>query len=179
MEASSSSLNRPVFFGSALLILALVLYSVLLPEHAQDQFAWLQSWIIDKASWFYVLTVALILICCVFLAVSRYGDLKLGPDHSQPEYRNTTWFAMLFSAGMGIGLMFFGQFDLIHGLNLSGRPLASVALTLLPGGFWDGLTGVPDAAGNAHIQSFLQLCVALAQVALLLGAGFFRLWYRT
>ncbi|MFD3299421.1 BCCT family transporter [Aquipseudomonas alcaligenes] len=108
MEASSSSLNRPVFFGSALLILALVLYSVLLPEHAQDQFAWLQSWIIDKASWFYVLTVALILICCVFLAVSRYGDLKLGPDHSQPEYRNTTWFAMLFSAGMGIGLMFFG-----------------------------------------------------------------------
>ena len=78
-----------------------------------------------------------------------------------------------------IGLMFFGQFDLIHGLNLSGRPLASVALTLLPGGFWDGLTGVPDAAGNAHIQSFLQLCVALAQVALLLGAGFFRLWYHT
>mgnify|MGYP003599596241 CR=1 FL=1 len=85
-----------------------------------------------------------------------------------------------------IGLMFFGQFDLIHGLNLSGRPLASVALTLLPIGFWawsqgalDGLTGVPDAAGNAHIQSFLQLCVALAQVALLLGAGFFRLWYRT
>ena len=108
MEASSSSLNRPVFFGSALLILALVLYSVLLPEHAQEKFAWLQSWIIDKASWFYVLTVALILICCVFLAVSRYGDLKLGPDHSQPEYRNTTWFAMLFSAGMGIGLMFFG-----------------------------------------------------------------------
>jgi len=78
-----------------------------------------------------------------------------------------------------IGLMFFGQFDLIHGLNLSGRPLASVALTLLPEGFWDALTGVPDAAGNAHVQSFLQLCVALAQVALLLGAGFFRLWYRT
>lgn len=108
MEASSSSLNKPVFFSSALLILALVLYSVLLPEQAQSRFSLLQSWIIDKASWFYVLTVALILICCVFLAVSRYGDLKLGPDHSQPEYRNTTWFAMLFSAGMGIGLMFFG-----------------------------------------------------------------------
>ncbi|WP_068825164.1 BCCT family transporter [Pseudomonas sp. BMS12] len=108
MEASSSSLNKPVFFSSAILIIALVLYSTLLPEQAQSQFALLQGWIIDKASWFYVLTVALILICCVFLAVSRYGDLKLGPDHSQPEYRNTTWFAMLFSAGMGIGLMFFG-----------------------------------------------------------------------
>jgi hypothetical protein len=77
-----------------------------------------------------------------------------------------------------VGLMFFGQFDLIHGLNLSGRPLASLALALLPGGFWDGLTGVSDAAGNAHVQSFLQLCVALGQVALLLAAGFFRLWYR-
>ncbi|WP_286675022.1 hypothetical protein [Pseudomonas subflava] len=74
-----------------------------------------------------------------------------------------------------IGLMFFGQFDLIHGLNVSGRPLASVALALLPGGFWESLTGVP---GNADVQSFLQLCVALAQIALLLAAGFFRLWYR-
>src|SRR5690606_14300319 len=44
----------------------------------------------------------------VFLAVSRYGDIKLGPDHSQPDFRDVTWFAMLFSAGMGIGLMFFG-----------------------------------------------------------------------
>lgn len=111
MEASSSSrstLNPPVFFGSAVLIVALVLYSVLLKEQAQGVFGALQSWIIGNASWFYVLTVALILISTVFLAVSRYGDIKLGPDHSQPEYRNSTWFAMLFSAGMGIGLMFFG-----------------------------------------------------------------------
>lgn len=77
-----------------------------------------------------------------------------------------------------IGLMFFDQFDLIRGINLSGRPLAGVALALLPGGFWESLTGVPGAAGNADVQSFLQLCVALAQIALLLAAGFFRLWYR-
>jgi len=85
----------------------------------------------------------------------------------------------LLVAGMLlIGLMFFGQFDLIHGLNLSGRPLAGAALDLLPGGFWDGLTGVPGAADNPSVRSFLQLCAALAQVALLLGAAFFRLWYR-
>ncbi len=108
MEANKSSLNKPVFFTSAILIIALVLYSSLLQEQAQSQFEVVQNWILDKASWFYVLTVALILLCCVFLGVSRYGDIKLGPDHSQPEYRNTTWFAMLFSAGMGIGLMFFG-----------------------------------------------------------------------
>ena len=76
-----------------------------------------------------------------------------------------------------IGLMFFGQFDLIHGLDLSGKPLASLALALLPEAFWTALTGVPDAAENAHVQSFLQLCAGLAQVALLLALGFFRLWY--
>src|SRR5699024_2511340 len=58
--------------------------------------------------WFYILVVALILIAIIFVAVSHYGDIKLGPDHSQPDYRDVTWFAMLFSAGMGIGLMFFG-----------------------------------------------------------------------
>ncbi|HBX55378.1 BCCT family transporter [Pseudomonas sp. UBA2684] len=105
---TSPTFNPPVFYGSAVLIIALVLFSVLCQDQAQSIFSQLQSWITVNASWFYVLTVALILITVVFLAVSRYGDLKLGPDHSQPEYRNLTWFAMLFSAGMGIGLMFFG-----------------------------------------------------------------------
>lgn len=122
MEARSSSspttLNPPVFFGSAALIIALVLYSTLAREQAQDLFSQLQNWIIVNASWFYVLTVALILITVVFLAVSRFGDIKLGPDHSQPTYRNSTWFAMLFSAGMGIGLMFFGVAEpLMHYAN--------------------------------------------------------------
>jgi choline/glycine/proline betaine transport protein len=102
------TLNPPVFFGSAALILALVVFTVALPQTAQGLFSQVQAWIVGNASWFYVLAVALILITVVFLAVSRYGDIKLGPDHSRPDYSNTTWFAMLFSAGMGIGLMFFG-----------------------------------------------------------------------
>ncbi|AOE88133.1 BCCT family transporter [Pseudomonas sp. TCU-HL1] len=121
MEARSSSqstLNPPVFFGSALLILALVLYSTLARDQAQRFFSHLQDWIFVNASWFYVLTVALILITVVFLAISRFGDIKLGPDHSRPDYRNSTWFAMLFSAGMGIGLMFFGVAEpLMHYAN--------------------------------------------------------------
>lgn len=117
-SSSPSTLNPPVFFGSAALIIALVLYSTLAREQAQDLFSQLQNWIIVNASWFYVLTVALILITVVFLAVSRFGDIKLGPDHSQPTYRNSTWFAMLFSAGMGIGLMFFGVAEpLMHYAN--------------------------------------------------------------
>ncbi|MDT4876209.1 hypothetical protein FQZ97_1116320 [compost metagenome] len=76
-----------------------------------------------------------------------------------------------------VGLMFGGQFDLIDGLLFTGKPLAHLALMLLPESFWSALTGVPDAIRNRTVQSFLQFCVALGQVALLLAAGFFRLWY--
>lgn len=78
-----------------------------------------------------------------------------------------------------IGLMFFGQFDLIHGLNVTGKPLAWLALEVLPDGFWERLTGLTDAAGNPHVRSFLALCAALGQVGLLLALGFMRLWYRS
>ncbi len=111
MEAKSSSrstINPPVFFVSTALIAVIVLFSIVFQAQAQNLFATLQHFIVTDASWIYVLTVAIVLVSVVFLAFSRYGDIKLGPEHSQPEYRNSSWFAMLFSAGMGIGLMFFG-----------------------------------------------------------------------
>lgn len=107
-KSSPSTINPPVFYGSAVLILALVLYSVIFPSHAQGLFSQVQAWIISNLSWLYILTVAIILLMVVLVALSRYGDIKLGPDHSEPDYSSLTWFAMLFSAGMGIGLMFFG-----------------------------------------------------------------------
>src|SRR5690606_35711369 len=97
-----STLNPPVFYSSAILIFLLVLYATAFQEHAQMLFEQVQQWIITNARWFYILAVALVLISVVFLAVSRYGDIKLGPDHSEPGYRKSSWFAMLFSAGMGI-----------------------------------------------------------------------------
>ncbi|MGY0219580.1 BCCT family transporter [Endozoicomonadaceae bacterium StTr2] len=102
------SLNPPVFWGAALLILCLVGYTIAFPESAGSQFGLLQASIMTNASWFYVAAVALILLCVAYLGLSRYGDIKLGPDHSEPDYSFGSWFAMLFSAGMGIGLMFFG-----------------------------------------------------------------------
>lgn len=107
-QLSSGSINPPVFYTSALLIISLVLFVGLLPQKSQQFFNQAQGWIIDNASWFYILTLGLMLVGTVFMAASRYGDIKLGPDHSEPDYSNTSWFAMLFSAGMGIGLMFFG-----------------------------------------------------------------------
>jgi hypothetical protein len=77
-----------------------------------------------------------------------------------------------------IGLMFGGRFAVIDGLLLSGEPLARLSLALLPEPFWVALSGMADAAQNAALRSFLSLCAALGQCALLLALGFFRLWYR-
>ena len=107
-ETRPSTINRPVFYSAALFTLLLVGFAIAAPGTAQNLFESIQAWILGNASWFYILVVAIILLSVAFLAISRYGDIKLGPDHSEPDYRNFTWFAMLFSAGMGIGLMFFG-----------------------------------------------------------------------
>lgn len=101
-------INPPVFFGSAFLILGFVLFGSIAPKMSSELFSTIQSWIVDNVGWFYIVAVATYLIFSVGLALSNLGNIKLGPDHSVPEYSYTSWFAMLFSAGMGIGLMFFG-----------------------------------------------------------------------
>ena len=101
-------INPPVFILSGLLALVFVGFAVVYPEAAGRLFTAAQDWVTHSAGWFYVLTVAGFLVFVVILAVSGFGRIKLGPDHSEPDYSYVSWFAMLFSAGMGIGLMFFG-----------------------------------------------------------------------
>ena len=74
-----------------------------------------------NTSWMYVLAVGTFLFFAVWLIVSRKGDIRLGPDHSSPEFSNLSWFAMLFSAGMGIGLLFFGVAEPI--MHFSSPPI--------------------------------------------------------
>lgn len=102
------SLNPPVFWGAAITLLLMVGYTTVFPKDAGVLFGHLQTSIMANASWFYVTAVAIIFLLVVFLGLSRYGDTKLGLDHSEPDYSFGSWFAMLFSAGMGIGLIFFG-----------------------------------------------------------------------
>lgn len=105
---SKNNINSAVFYPAALIIAAILAFAVVAPQMADNLFKGIQALIVDNVSWYYVLTVGIILLATVYLGVSRYGLIKLGPDHSKPDYGNLSWFAMLFSAGMGIGLMFFG-----------------------------------------------------------------------
>jgi choline/glycine/proline betaine transport protein len=116
--AANSQLNKKVFVGASSIIIALLFYTALLPKQAQTLFTFIQASIIDNGSWFYVLTVAFIFFFVIFLGFSRYGEIRLGPDHASPDYSLATWLSMLFAAGMGIGLMFFGVAEpLMHYLS--------------------------------------------------------------
>ncbi len=78
------------------------------PDFTESFFKNIQNWLVAQASWIYILAVAGMGIFSFWLMFSRMGDIKLGPNHSEPDYTYSSWFAMLFSAGMGIGLLFFG-----------------------------------------------------------------------
>lgn len=107
-HATPAKLNPPVFYSAAGLIVVILLFAALAPSTADRWFQSTQAAIITNGSWFYVLAVAIILISVLYLGFSRMGTIKLGPDHAEPDYSRLSWFSMLFSAGMGIGLMFFG-----------------------------------------------------------------------
>ncbi|MEZ5597990.1 MAG: BCCT family transporter [Pseudomonadales bacterium] len=104
----TAQLDRRVFFIAAGLLVIVLALTALLPGQAESLFRSLQATITAEASWYYVMVVAIILVSVVVLAVTSFGDIKLGPDHAEPDYSFTSWFAMMFAAGMGIGLMFFG-----------------------------------------------------------------------
>jgi len=90
------------------LIVTFALLASLFPAGASRLFNAVQAFIVADFGWFYIAAVAGFLAFAIFMMFSRHGDIRLGPDDSGPEYSYTSWFAMLFSAGMGIGLLFFG-----------------------------------------------------------------------
>ncbi|OUS74479.1 choline transporter [Pseudoalteromonas sp. A601] len=103
-----STILLPVFLPAVLIILCLVLGTISNPELAGEAFSVTLSWITETFGWFYMLSVAIFLVFIVSVAASSWGNIKLGPDHAQPQYSFAEWFAMLFSAGYGVALLYFG-----------------------------------------------------------------------
>ncbi|XZG71406.1 BCCT family transporter [Chitinibacteraceae bacterium HSL-7] len=102
------NLQLPVFIPSIGVIAAVVAYCATSPRAAEAALNSAQAWISGHFSWFYILAVSGFLLMLVGLAVSKYGSIRLGPDESEPEFSLGSWLAMLFAAGMGIGLMYYG-----------------------------------------------------------------------
>ncbi|MDT0380712.1 BCCT family transporter [Streptomyces sp. DSM 42041] len=104
----TSSIAPRVFWPSAVVILGFVLFAVIGQKTAADAVATVQSEVIGNLSWFYMALVSLFVIFCLWVGIGRYGDIRLGKDGERPEFSVVSWLAMLFAAGMGIGLVFWG-----------------------------------------------------------------------
>lgn len=105
---NKSSFN-PIVIVATLIFVALLLVGTLaFPVSMQNTLNFLKEGIFQHFSWFYVLTFSLFLFFLIFLAISNLGSIKLGTDEEEPEFSFMSWLSMLFAAGMGVGLMFFG-----------------------------------------------------------------------
>ncbi|MCQ4315771.1 BCCT family transporter [Stutzerimonas zhaodongensis] len=98
----------PVFIPAVVVTLLLVVGTISNPELAGEVFSSTLAFITTNFGWFYMLSVAFFLVFIVGIAMTPWGSIKLGPDHAEPQYSFPAWFAMLFSAGYGIALLFFG-----------------------------------------------------------------------
>ena len=98
----------PVFIPAVAVTLLLVLGTISNPDLAGKVFSSTLAFITTNFGWFYMLSVAFFLVFIVGIAMTPWGSIKLGPDHAEPQYSFPAWFAMLFSAGYGIALLFFG-----------------------------------------------------------------------
>ena len=107
-KRSHSPVNWPVFLGTSGIIVAFVLFAGIWPDTAETVIFGSMDWVATNFGWYYVLTAAIVVVFVLLVALSRVGRTRMGPDHSVPKYNLFTWAAMLFAAGIGVDLMFFG-----------------------------------------------------------------------
>ncbi|MGB7448568.1 MAG: BCCT family transporter [Ornithinimicrobium sp.] len=97
-----------IFFVSAGLMIVILALLLLFPDPIGSAFGASREWITTNLGWFFILGVTTWLVFLIWLALSRFGRIRLGGDEAKPEYGNLSWFAMLFAGGIGTVLMFWG-----------------------------------------------------------------------
>lgn len=146
--------HRWVFWPSAIIVVVFASFAMVLPETAQSLFAGIQGAIVGYFNWYYVLLATSLVIFCLWLGFGRFGDIKLGKDDDEPEFSLGSWFSLLFAAGMGIGLVFYGVSE----------PLSHFASPK------PGVTGSPgDLAQAALSQTFLHWGVHAWSIYVVIG----------
>ncbi len=131
------------------MVAAFVIFTILNVEFAGGIYRSIRSWLESGLSWYYISVVAGIMLFCFFLMFSKYGSLRLGDDDSRPEFSNFSWFAMLFSAGIGIGILFFGVAEPIFYFDNSGA---------------FGYPNNPHADMNGHTEMNMQRAIDAMRV---------------
>jgi len=128
VEICGMDVHNPVFFASAALILFFVVGTLLAPDAASQILGGARAWTLEHAHWLFSSSILVIFLFCALVAILPYGRIRLGGPSAEPEFGTLSWIAMLFSAGVGIGLMFWGAAEpLAYYTGWSGTPLAASA----------------------------------------------------
>jgi choline/carnitine/betaine transport len=148
--------QRWVFWPAAAVVLAFAGFAILAPSAAETMFSAIQATIVNAFNWYYVLIAAFFVAFALVMGFSRFGDIKLGRDDDKPEFSVGAWFSLLFAAGMGIGLVFYGVSEpLSH--YVDPRP---------------GVTGTPaQLAQQALVQTYLHWGVHAWSIYVVVGLG--------
>ncbi|HBT00807.1 MAG TPA: BCCT transporter, partial [Citreicella sp.] len=112
-------IHNPVFLISGIAVVLFVFYTLALPEQSGAAFNWMFAFATKTFDWFFLAAANVFVIFCLVLIVSPLGKVRLGGAEASPDYSYLGWFAMLFAAGMGIGLMFFGVLEPVYHMAVS------------------------------------------------------------
>ncbi len=140
----SFDIHNPVFLVSSLTTVAFVLVTLIFQDQASAIFNWLFTFVTTTFDWLFLTVANIFVVFCLAICFSPLGRVRLGGANATPDYGYLSWFAMLFAAGMGIGLMFFGVLEPVYHMQVS-NPLG------LQGPFEDGTLNQDQvAAARAH-----------------------------
>ncbi|HMA16191.1 MAG: BCCT family transporter [Bacteroidota bacterium] len=153
-------IHNPVFVVSALAIIAFVLLTLAFQAEATAFFGWLRPFLTSTFDWFFLLAANIFVLFGLLLVVTPLGSVRLGGADARPDYSYLAWFAMLFAAGMGIGLMFFGVSEPMSHFA------SSMGGTAMEGGARSDWAPLGAAAGDAAAARDLGMAATIFHWAL-------------
>jgi len=146
--------QRWVFWPAAVIVIAFVAFTLIAPGVAEALFKTIQTTIVNAFNWYYVLIAVIFVAFSLYLGFGRFGDIKLGKDDDEPEFSLLSWFSLLFAAGMGIGLVFYGVSEPLNHF-IDPRP---------------GVTGTPQELAQAALgQTYLHWGVHAWAIYVVIG----------
>lgn len=130
IEFMGMDIHNPVFVVSAVLVLGFIIFTLAMPELANDWLNGAKTWVVNTFDWLLVIASNIFVLFCLALIISPYGSIRIGGIKAKPEFGRMSWLAMLFAAGMGIGLLFWSVFEpLAYASGWFGTPLGIEADT--------------------------------------------------
>ncbi len=146
----SFDIHNRVFIVAGLVVLAIALFAIVFQDTAEGIFVAMRDWLTVELSSFFIMVANIFLLVCIFVTVTRLGNVRLGGTHAKPEYSYLGWFSMLFAAGMGTSLIFFGVSEpLTHAIDsYNGAAVDAQGIRT----DWSPLAGAPgDALNSGHV----------------------------